>query len=167
MSSLLESYFQDVEDELEELQQEEEEENNTLQTQYEPKKEEEKYKTHIKEIIETKKPKGKKIKIQKKKTIKIFEIDTKKQINPESITVKSFRPKVIKDFKMLDDFAKTINYKPEKVVSATSTVLLDDVSQIKRKFFASAFDGSTLIIHGGEDEKGNSNEHFYLIIRIE
>jgi erythromycin esterase-like protein len=166
MSRLLESYFQDVEDELEELQQEEEEENTTLQTQYEIKQEEEKFETHIKEIIKTKKPKVKKIKIQKQKTVKIFETDTKKQTIQESLKVQSFRPKIIKNFKTLDDYAKNINYKPEKVVSASSSVLLDDVSQIKRKNFASACDGSTLIIHGGEDEMGNSFELFKLIFRI-
>jgi hypothetical protein len=159
MSRLLEKYFQDVEDELEELQYEEEKEINTLQTIFEITQEEEKYETYLKEIVDKKNQKEKKNRIKKQKTFKISKKIEEKSIHPtihEVVSVQNFRPKIIKDFKSLDEYSKKINYKPEKVFSSSSTIFLDDISQIKRKNFASAFDGSTLVIHGGEDEEGNS-----------
>ena len=117
--------------------------------------EEEKFETTFSEILERQKKEKKKRIIKKQKTKKIVvnnSINVQTTISQKKVEI-NFGEKIIKDFKTSEQYAKVINYKPGVIISSSSELNFEDISQIKRKNFALGVDGSTIFVHGGENEK--------------
>eukprot|EP01080_Neovahlkampfia_damariscottae_P000692 gene692-8944_t len=152
MSKLLAHYFQDVENDIEGQYLEEEELNYQLETEFE-KVEEEKFSSTLSQILEIKKEPKKKRIIKKRKTKKIKVVNKPNIIEKNSKVDFSVEEKIIKNFKTSDAYSNSINYKPGNIVSSSSEIHFEDISSIKRKNFALGFDGSTIFIHGGENEE--------------